>query len=89
MPEIHIRGWLLARNGRGVLQVEGTRMNKIMGVMWQDRKPRKIRNKTEESGRGQIRKSLVRVGGATGIFRVRTTGSYVLYRQSLRSLSEG
>lgn len=45
------------RGGR-VLQVEGTGINKIMGVKWQYRRPTKIRNKTEERGRGQRRKGL-------------------------------
>ena len=64
------------RGGR-VLQVEGTGINKIMGVKWQYRRPTKIRNKTEEVG-VSAEKAWARGRGATEIFSGRTTGSYVL-----------
>lgn len=62
--------------GGRVLQVEGTDINKTMGVKWQYRRPAKIRNKTEERGRSQLREGLGKVMGATEIFSQRT-GSYV------------
>lgn len=46
-----------------------------MEVKWQDVRLGKIRNKTEDRGRGQITEGLVRVRGATENFSRRGTGS--------------